>query len=96
LPLADPHRKAAGERLGFQLLFDGKPLPGVLVKAWHRLEDQTLTIRARTNGEGRVNFALPHAGAWMVGAVHMIPAENTTEADWDSFWSNLTFSLPAK
>lgn len=96
VPLADPQRKAQGERLGFQLLFDGKPLAGTLVKAWHRLEDQTFTIRARSDGEGRVRFALPFTGPWMVGAVHMIAAEDTAEADWDSFWTNLTFSLPAK
>jgi hypothetical protein len=31
----------------------------------------------------------------MVSVVHMIPARGVANADWDSFWGNLTFALPA-
>lgn len=96
VPLADPLSAAPGATLGFQLFFDGKPLSGALVKAWNRRGDQTLVVRAHSDADGSVRVTLPHAGAWMVSTVHMIPAIGSDETDWDSFWGNLTFELPAR
>jgi hypothetical protein len=96
VPLADPYAGAAGDALGFRLLFDGKPLAGALAKAWHKRGGQTLIIRARTGPDGKVEFDLPYAGPWMVSVVHMIPVTGSAEVDWDSFWGNLTFELPEK
>lgn len=96
VPLADPLTAAPGDTLGFRLLFDDKPLAGVLVKAWYRKNGQTLTIRVRSDAEGKVRLTLPYAGPWMVSTVHMIPATDGLDVDWDSFWGNLTFEIPAK
>ena len=93
LPLADPLAKAVGEPLEFSLLFDGKPIANRLVKAWHKRGGQTVLIRATSNDAGKVVFNLPYAGAWMISVVHMIPATDTADADWDSYWGNLTFEL---
>lgn len=95
VPTADPLARRAGDTLTFNVLFDSKPLPGVLVRAWHRSERQTTVIRAHTAADGRVGLALPWSGAWMVGAVHMIPAADPAQADWDSFRSSLSFELGA-
>lgn len=96
VPLADPFAKAAGDTLQFKLAFDDRPLINALVKAWHKRDGQTLIIRAHSNAEGRVTFTLPWAGPWMVSFVHMIPASDSPDIDWDSFWGNLTFELPAR
>ncbi|OWW21897.1 DUF4198 domain-containing protein [Noviherbaspirillum denitrificans] len=93
LPLEDPLSASPGSTVGFRLLFDGQPLPDTLVKAWHRKGGQTLVIRARSDAGGYVRFTLPHAGPWMISTVHMVPAAGTPDADWDSFWGNLTFEL---
>lgn len=99
VPLIDPLTQKAGNVLGFRLDYDGKPLPGALVKAWHKRVDggseQTLMIRARTAADGRVAFRLPYAGMWMFSVVHMVPAAETAEVDWESYWGNLTFELPS-
>ena len=95
LPLADPLSASPGMTIGFRVLFDDKPLPGMLVKAWHRKGAQTLVIRARSDADGQARFTLPYAGPWMVSTVHMIAA-GAEEADWDSFWGNLTFELPTR
>ncbi len=94
LPLADPLAKAAGEALEFALLFDGRPIVKRLVKAWHKRDGQTIVIRAHSDAAGKVVFNLPYAGPWMISVVHMIPAADTADADWDSFWGNLTFEVP--
>ena len=96
VPLNDPLRLAAGGALGLQLLFEGKPLQGALVKAWHRQSGQTLIIRAVTTAKGEVRFNLPYAGAWMVSAVHMVPAAGAKDIDWDSLWANLSFVMPER
>jgi len=96
LPLDDPFSAAPGDMLRFRLLFDDKPLPQALVKAWHRKDGQTVVIRTRSDADGSIRLNLPYAGAWMLSTVHMIPAADAArdEADWDSFWGNLTFALP--
>lgn len=93
LPVADPLAARAGDALPFQLLFDGKPLAGALVKAWHKRGRQTLIVRVRSDAEGKAMFELPYAGSWMISVVHMIPATDDKEIDWDSHWGNLTFEL---
>ena len=93
VPLDDPLAKAAGATLRFQLLFEGKPRPGVLVKAWHKLGAQVTTIRATTDEAGRFVLTLPFAGDWMLNAVHMTPATGSPDVDWDSYWASLTFNL---
>lgn len=94
LPMADPLRHSAGRNIAFQVLFEGRPLAGALVKFWHRRNGQTLMIRTVTNAEGTVTATPPWPGVWMVSVVHMIPASDSREHDWDSFWGNLTFALP--
>ena len=93
LPLNDPLALAPGGALGVQVLFVGQPLAGALVKAWHRRGAQTLIIRATTQTDGKAQFELPYAGAWMVSVVHMVPAVGVKGIDWDSLWGNLSFSL---
>ncbi|MCY7369782.1 MAG: DUF4198 domain-containing protein [Polaromonas sp.] len=96
VPLNDPLRMPAGGALGLELLFDGKPLEGALIKAWHRRSGQTLMIRAISSKQGQVSLDLPYAGAWMVSAVHMVPATGVKDIDWDSLWANLSFVVPGR
>ena len=92
-PLEDPLQSAAGDTLRFQLRFEGQPRTGALVKAWHKQGGQVTTIRATTDSQGRFQFTLPFAGRWMLNAVHMVPATDSPDVDWDSFWVSLTFEL---
>lgn len=96
VPTSDPLARSAGDKLTFTLFFDSKPLAGALAKAWHRHDEQTLTIRARTGADGKVDFNLPYAGVWMISVVHMLPVTDTPDIDWDSFRGNLTFELAGK
>ncbi len=92
-PTTDPLAAVAGDSLRFVLTFEGKPRPGVLVRAWHRQGRQTTTIRATTDAQGGFVLALPFPGMWMLNAVHMVPATDSAEVDWDSFWGSLTFEM---
>lgn len=92
-PLSDPLAAHAGDTLRFALSFKGRPLAGALVKAWHKLGRQTTAIRTTTDAQGRFVFALPFNGVWMLNAVQMVPATDSAEVDWDSYWASLTFDL---
>ena len=93
VPLDNPLTATVGDTLKFSLLFEQKPLANALVKAWYLNGDQTVMIRARTDAAGKFAFSLPYAGSWMLSVVHMIPATDSSEDDWDSLWGNLTFTL---
>ena len=88
----NPYTLAAGQELPVRLTYQGRPLPGALVVAMDRTASSKLT--ARSDKDGRVRFRLPHAGMWMVKAVHMIAAQPDAQADWQSYWASLTFDLP--
>lgn len=82
------------ESRSFQLLYESKPLAGVLVVAFRpgTADDE---LKVRTGADGRARFNLPSAGLWRIAAVHMIPAAAGIAAEWESLWASLTFELPA-
>jgi uncharacterized GH25 family protein len=93
VPLADPYAAVPGQPLAFQVFFDAKPLAHALVKFWSGAGDGAVRLESRTDGHGAAQLAPPRAGVWMASVVHMIPASDSPEFDWDSYWGNLTFAL---
>ena len=94
IPEADPYTLSPGDRLTVRLLYNDRPLAGALVMALDQADAKS-PQQVRSNALGRATFVLPRAGAWLIKAVHMIPAPRDAAADWESFWASLTFSLPA-
>jgi hypothetical protein len=98
--LDDPGAWRAGAPISVELRFEDRPLAGALVEA-HPLGGSVPASagrseparRARTDRRGRVSFELPTAGAWVLTAVHMMPAPAGAEEDWQSLWTALSFSL---
>ena len=104
VPLSDPLTLAPGDALSVQVLFEGAPLAGALVKAWNKggadsgdaggkRGGQTVVVRAITSAAGQVSVNLPYAGPWMLSVVHMVRAVGVKNTDWDSLWGNLSFSV---
>ena len=89
----DPYTLTGGGELPVRLLYEGKPLAGVLVVALQR-DRAGAKVSARTDAKGHVRLKLDRAGLWLVKAVHMSPAPAETGADWESFWASLTFEAP--
>jgi hypothetical protein len=84
-----PETSPFGDKARFRLLFEGKPLAGALVTALP--QSGTAALRARTDAQGRVEFAFPTFGVWLVKSVYMIPAPSDSGADWESLWASFTF-----
>jgi Domain of unknown function (DUF4198) len=96
LPLNNPLLLAPGDALRVRVDFEGKPLAGALLKAWHKHSGQTVITRATTAADGVATVNLPYAGAWMVSVVHMVAAKGVKDIDWDSMWGNLSFVMPER
>lgn len=96
VPLTDPHMLRPGAVLPLQVLFNGAPLEGALVKVWNQRGIQLSVLRIRTDAEGKSSATLPWAGIWMVSVVHMVSTPDGLGQDWDSHWSNLTLELPER
>jgi uncharacterized GH25 family protein len=89
----NPYRATAGDPLTATVLFEGKPLAGVLIKVFHGKDPQS-PRRLRTDAEGRVSIPLPLPGEYLLSAVHMVPARASDKAHWSSLWASTTFSRP--
>lgn len=87
-----PAAAAPGE-LGFQVLRDGVPLPGLAVEL--RSEHSALGFWKRTDADGRVRFTVPLAGRWVLRGTEL-RASDTRPDTWESRFVTLAFELPQK
>jgi hypothetical protein len=92
VPAADPRTLGAGGLLPLTLVFRGQPVAGTRVTAIPRARPRD-AVAARTDAAGRVALPLG-AGEWLVKAVHAIPADTGSGADYRSYWASLTFRVP--
>lgn len=92
----DARRAATGltqAQLVTRVFYDSKPLSGTRVIAVSQSHPENLIIGS-TDEQGRVSFALPQPGVWMLTTIHMVRAPEELDADWESFWASSTFEIP--
>ena len=93
LELVPRSRPGASPELRVRVLWQGRPLAGVLVKTWRQplaadgstravLERDSVAVaqeaRSDANGEVRLDVSVP--GEWLVSAVHMVAASEVKPA----------------
>lgn len=90
-PLENPYSKKVGDKLGFQIKFDGKPLADRVVFADNRKSE---TQRFTTDKNGKFTITLNNSGLWLTRLVIMQRCKTDCgEADWESFWSAFSFGV---
>lgn len=92
-PQRNPYSLRPGGELSVRLTHQDKPLAGAKVFAM-RQSAADAAQSATSDADGRVTFKLDQPGIWMVKCVHMVRADPSADADWESFWASLTFELP--
>ena len=90
----NPYQMRRGDSLAVRLTYKDAPLAGALVVAYNQRTPYH-KVKARSDRDGRASFVIDEAGAWLVKAVHMVPAPAGSNADWESFWASLTFEIGA-
>lgn len=91
VPERHPLALKPNEALPLRILFNGKPLPGALVKLNNLGADEKPLAVQRSAADGRVRFAVPRKGAWQVNVVWSVPTNGKGEADFQTTFSSLTF-----
>jgi hypothetical protein len=69
-----------------RVLYEKKPLANAHVAALSR---DGRRLAARTDREGRVTFNLDK-GVWLIKCVHVLPAPQNADYEWNSLWASLT------
>ncbi len=82
-----------GGALKVRLLFEGKPLPNTALFALRKIGDKVTEQRLMTAADGTAEVRLTDKGTWMLRLVHMRRCAGRADADWESFWTSLTFEL---
>jgi hypothetical protein len=89
---SDPYAGKSAE-FRVRLLYRGEALPGALITAFHKATLQR-RLEARTDKEGRARLVLDRNGVWLLNAVHLLPAQKKSGAQWETLWSSVTFEIP--
>jgi uncharacterized GH25 family protein len=93
VPLVNPYKLTAKKTVAFSAVvyFNNKPLPGALVKIWHKQNGNVTMKEQKTNSKGIVAASVTTTGQWMISCVNMVPNTKDTVAQWQSYWGSLTF-----
>jgi hypothetical protein len=95
VPLRNPYSLGADHILPVQILYEGHPLPGALVKLTS-LEFEAKPLRiVRSDARGIANFQIPPVGSWLVNVIWTKPIASP-DADFLTTFSSLTFGYAAK
>lgn len=95
VPLRSPYSLLPDRILPLQILFEGRPLPGALVKLTLLESDARPQQSARSDARGRVRFKIPQKGSWLVNVVWTKPVASR-DVDFQTTFSSLTFGYPGK
>lgn len=90
VPGRHPQKLGAGNTMPVQVLFNGKPLAGALVKLTDLDADAEPVGTERTNSAGRATLRIPHAGKWQMNVVWAEPLRSAS-ADYRTTFSSLAF-----
>ena len=95
VPRISPRVLRRGTALPFTVLFEGKPVSEVRVVGG-RAGTRAQEIETVTDAQGESSVVLEEAGRWYLRVLHMIRlSDDDPEAQWESFWTTLTFEVQA-
>jgi len=96
VPEKSPENLKPGSAVSLQVLFRGKPASDLQVEAaWAGIGAASgkTTVLGRTDKSGRIIASLSSPGKWRFHTVRMERCEESRVADWESYWSSLTFEI---
>lgn len=95
VPEQDPYSPTRPELLPVRVLYEGRPLPGALVKFTNLDADAKPVATAITDRRGAAAFRVPRTGSWLLNVVWTKPIKGDPRGEFDTTFSSLTFGYPA-
>lgn len=94
-PDVNPYSLKVQDTLPVRVLFRGKPAEDLQIEmSWLSPDGKAQTkIAGRTDAQGRLTIPIHSAGVWKLHTVLMERCQDPSAADWESFWSSLTFEI---
>ncbi|RKQ69648.1 putative GH25 family protein [Litorimonas taeanensis] len=93
VPMENPARIEAGGRIRSQIFYRGAPLKGAQVGLIDLDGERGRIDSQKSDANGFVEFKRPERGSWMQHVVWSDPLEDKTQADYDTIFSSLSFSV---
>ncbi|MGQ9919836.1 MAG: DUF4198 domain-containing protein [Desulfobacca sp.] len=96
IPLTSPAALKVGEELPVRVLFQGKPLANVEIKATHdRWQDpkEMFAVTGKTDAQGEYRLKLATPGLWLVAVYHKTPYHDLGECDENLYLGSLTVAV---
>lgn len=93
VPERDPYALGKDRLLPVHVLYEGRRLPGALVKLRNLHDDEKPVATALTDRNGRAAFRIPATGQWLINVVWSKPLKGDVRADFDTVFSSLTFGF---
>lgn len=95
VPERSPYGLGAAEALPVRVYYEGRPLPGALVKLTNLDADAKPVATQRTDRSGRARFKVPSQGKWLLNVLWTKPIANNPEADYETIFSSMSFGYPS-
>lgn len=95
VPQVSPYAEPQPVRLPLRVLYQGRPLPGALVKLMNLEQDLTGANQTLTDDAGMASFSMPTRGKWLVSVVWTRRLADGADADYETTFASLTFGFPA-
>jgi len=94
VPEKNPYAVPRPAALPVRVLYQGRPLPGALIKLTQLEHDAAPFETHLTDGAGRAVFNMPGAGTWLLNVIWTRPLPKTSETDFETVFSSLSFGFP--
>ncbi|MEO7311599.1 MAG: DUF4198 domain-containing protein [Chitinophagaceae bacterium] len=90
IPMDNPYNLKEPGTIPFNIYFQGRPVRDGLARVWHRVNGKT-EVKTLQVIKGLVELPIDPTGTWMLSLVKMEPVKNDPAADWQSYWSSITW-----
>jgi uncharacterized GH25 family protein len=95
VPEVNPYAQPRPAVLPIRVLYQGRPLAGALVKLTQLEHDAVPFETHLTDGAGHAVFGMPREGTWLLNVIWTRPLPKTSETDFETVFSSLSFGFPA-
>jgi len=96
VPEQNPYTEPRPATLSVRVLYERRPLARALVKLT-QLEHDSAPLEAQwTDAAGRAVFHMPGEGGWLLNVIWTRPLPRTSETDFETIFSSLSFGFPTR